>query len=122
VSKGINNSMVTFKEYYQGDKISVDHATTNGKSMMRTGRKHENLKRKEYTSKCPQVQNLLNGGASKIQLIALPLQQVLDTYGMEFSPGTVQGCGNSGCELEMYEDGEGRACGMLRKKVEQNGM
>ncbi len=57
--------MRTFKEYYQGDNMMNAGAvstTTGGKSIMRTGRKHENLKRKEYSHKCPHVRNLLNGG------------------------------------------------------------
>tara|TARA_R110000765_G_scaffold1890_4_gene5185 strand:- start:3367 stop:3708 length:342 start_codon:yes stop_codon:yes gene_type:complete len=113
--------MQTFKEYYQGDLMmnaNASSAATGGKSMMRTGRKHENLKRKEYISKCPHVQNVLNGGASQIKLMGLPLQQVLDTYGMTMQPGTTQGCGNSGCEIDMFEDAEGKAYGMLKKKAE----
>lgn len=71
--------MMTFKEYYQGDKMMSSMVTSltdpggNGKSIMRTGRKHENLKRKEYKHDCPHVNNLLNGSAHQIKLMGQPL-------------------------------------------------
>jgi len=91
-------------------------ATTGGKSMMRTGRKHENLKRKEYNHKCPHVRNLINGGASQIKLMGIPLMQTLQAYGMEFQPGVTNGCGNCGVEVRMYKDEEENECGILSNK------
>jgi hypothetical protein len=120
IQVGINIHMVTFKEYYQGDNMmnaGAVSATTGGKSIMRTGRKHENLKRKEHSHTCPHVKNLINGGASQIKLMGMPLQQTLDIYGMDFAPGKTNGCGNSGVEVQMFEDEEGNQCGMLRRKA-----
>jgi hypothetical protein len=111
--------MRTFKEYYQGDNMmnaGAVSATTGGKSIMRTGRKHENLTRKEYSHKCPHVRNLINGGASQIKLMGMPLMQTLQAYGMEFQPGVTNGCGNSGVEVRMYKDEEDNECGILSKK------
>ena len=52
--------MQTFQEYYNGDNMMNANAVSvkqGGKSIMRAGRKHENLKRKEYQHKCPHVRN-----------------------------------------------------------------
>jgi len=49
-------------------------------------------------------------------LMGMPLQQTLDIYGMDFAPGKTNGCGNSGVEIQMFEDEEGNQCGMLRVK------
>lgn len=114
--------MVTFKEYYQGPKEMSSMVTSlttpggNGKSIMRTGRKHENLKRQEYNHKCPHVNNLINGKACQIKLAGQPLLNTLTLYGIDFKPGACKGLGNSGVEVKMYEDGEGNVCGMLIKK------
>lgn len=114
--------MVTFKEYYQGPKEMSSMVTSltepggNGKSIMRTGRKHENLKRQEYNHKCPQVNNLINGNARQIKLVGQPLLNALAVYGVDFKPDCCKGLGNSGVEVEMYEDEEGNACGLLIKK------
>ena len=114
--------MMTFKEYYQGDKLmsptvtSLTDAGGNGKSIMRSGRKHENLKRKKYQHKDPQVNNIINGGAQQIKLSGQPLLNTLASYDVTFSPGSRKGLGNSGVEVEMYEDEEGNACGLLMKK------
>jgi len=119
IQVGINIRMVTFKEYYQGDNMmhaGAVSAITSGKSIMRTGRKHENLKRKEHNHKCPHVRNLINGGASQIKLMGMPLMQTLQAYGMEFQPGVTNGCGNSGVEVKMYKDEEENECGILSKK------
>jgi len=87
-----------------------------GKSIMRTGRKHENIKRKEYSHKCPHVRNLMNGGAGSINLLGQPLMNSLQLYGMEFEPGSVKGIGNSDVEIEMFENEEGQPQGILRRK------
>lgn len=108
-----------FLEYYNGDNMMNANAVSvksGGKSMMRTGRKHENLKRKEYTSKNPHVQNVCNGGAGQIQLTGQQLMNMLGDYGMEFKPGVVNGVGNSGAEIQMFENEEGLQVGILRKK------
>jgi len=115
----INIYMQTFKEYYQGNQIMNANATSvrrGGKSIMRTGRKHENIKRKEYSHKCPHVRNLMNGGAGSINLLGQPLMNSLQLYGMEFEPGSVKGIGNSDVEIEMFENEEGQPQGILRRK------
>jgi hypothetical protein len=112
--------MQTFKEYYQGNQIMNANATSvrrGGKSIMRSGRKHENLTRKEYSHKCPHVRNLINGGASTINLLGQPLMNSLQTYDMEFEPGVVKGIGNSDVEIEMFENEEGQPQAILRKKI-----
>jgi hypothetical protein len=113
---------MTFKEYYQGDKsmsstvMSLTDPGGNGKSLMRTGRKHENLKRQEYKHKCPHVDNLINGSAQQIKLTGQPLINTLSEYGVKFCAGQNKGLGNSGVAVKMYEDEEHNACGVLTKK------
>ncbi len=87
-----------------------------GKSIMRSGRKHENLTRKEYGHKCPHVNNLLNGAASQIKLMGAPLLNTLNTYDVQYLPGETKVLGNSGVEVKMFEDEEGNQCGMLAKR------
>ncbi len=111
--------MQTFKEYYQGNHMMNANATSvrkGSKSIMRSGRKHENLTRKEYKHKCPHVKNLINGGARSINLLGQPLMNSLQMYGMEFEPGTVKGIGNSDVEIEMFENEEGQPQAILRRK------
>ena len=58
--------MQTFQEYYNGDNMMNANAVSvkqGGKSIMRAGRKHENLKRREYQHKCPHVRNCMHNGA-----------------------------------------------------------
>ena len=109
--------MVTFKEYYQGDKYNAALASpNNGKSMMRGDRKHQNLTRQKYQHKCPYINNLLSGGASQIKLVGQPLLNTLALYDVNFKPDCCKGLGSSGVEVTMYEDEEGRACGTLTRK------
>lgn len=114
--------MITFKEYYQGPKETSSMVTSltepggNGKSIMRAGRKHENLKRQEYNHKCPHVNNLLNGGARQIKLVGQPLLNALAMYDVHFKPGCCKCLGNSGVEVEMFEDEESNPCGILSKR------
>lgn len=110
--------MRTFKEYYQGDNMMNANAVsskTGGKSIMRTGRKHENLIRKEYQHKCPHVKNCMRTGAP-ITLVGDPLINALQSYGMEFQPGVVNGIGNSDVEVAMFENEEGIPAGTLQRK------
>jgi hypothetical protein len=111
--------MVCFKEYFQGDNAMNANAVsvqTGGKSIMRAGRKHENLVRKVYKHKCPHVSNLINGGAGRITLAGQVLNNALQLYGMEFQPGVTNGIGNSQVELQMFEDEEGQPIGILKIK------
>mgnify|MGYP000023277288 CR=1 FL=1 len=109
--------MITFKEYYQGDKYSVALASpNNGKSMMRGDRKHQNLMKKDHLHKSPYINNLVNGGAAQIKLMGQPLLNTLSQYGMDFQPGKTKSLGNSHVEVKMFEDEEGNQCGMLTKK------
>lgn len=105
--------MVTFKEYYQGDKSMTP--MLGNKSIMRTGRKHENLKKQEYNHDCPQVSNLINGHARQIKLAGEPLMAVLKIYGVDYAPGQTKGLGNSGVKVKMYDDKRGNRYGMLIK-------
>lgn len=113
--------MVTFKEYYQGDKAGNALATSitgrsGNKSLMRGDRKHQNLVRKEYDHKSPHVNNIINGGSQQIRLVGAPLIQTLKLYDVSFKEGTSKGLGNSGVEVDMFIDAEGRQGGLLKKK------
>ncbi len=116
--KGINIYMQTFQEYYNGDNMMNANAVSvkqGGKSIMRAGRKHENLKRKEYKHKCPHVRNCMHNGAP-ITLHGQPLINALQMYSMEFEPGVTNGIGNSDVEVVMFEDEEGRPVGKIQRK------
>jgi len=113
--------MQTFQEYYNGDNMMNANAVSvqqGGKSIMRTGRKHENLKRQEYQHKCPHVRNCMHNGAP-ITLSGQPLVNALQMYGMEFEPGVTNGIGNSDVQVVMFEDEEGRPKGRLERKEDK---
>mgnify|MGYP003651716218 CR=1 FL=1 len=107
----------TFFEYYQGDPIMNVHMK-NGKNVNRVGlaKKHLNTLPKQYSHDCPHVRNLVNGSATQIKLAGQPLLNTLGMYEVDYKPGATKGLGNSGIEVQMYEDEEGNQCGMLRKK------
>ena len=111
--------MVTFKEYYQGDKMMSSNATSitgqcGNKSLMSGDRKHQNLTRQEYISKCPHVNKLINGNMKELVLLAQSLTNTLMEYGVDFVPNVTKSlC--KGIDIDMYEDDEGRPCGKLRK-------
>ena len=107
----------TFFEYYQGDPIMNPHMRS-GKNINRVGlnKKHLNTLPKQHNHKCPHVSNLVNGSAHQIKLMGQPLLDTLDVYDVVYKPGVTNGLGNSGVEVEMFEDNEGTPCGMLRKK------
>ncbi len=108
--------MITFKEYYQGDKYT-NAVQRVGKNLYGgVDRKHQNNVRQEYNSKCPHINNLLNGGAHQIKLMGAPLMQTLSIYDMDYAPDQTKTLGNSGVEVKMYEDEEGNQCGMLMKR------
>lgn len=107
--------MVTFKEYYQGDKY-MSAIQRTGKSLYGgVERKHQNNVRKEYSHKCPHVKNLLNGGAHQIKLMGQPLLNTLSIYKVDYAPGKTKSLGNSGVTVQMFEDEEGNRCGILKK-------
>ena len=111
--------MQTFQEYYNGDNMMNANAVSvkqGGKSIMTGDRKHQNLKRQEYQHKCPHVSNLVNGSASQIKLMGRPLLDTLAAYAVDYKPGVTNTLGNSGVEVQMFEDNEGTPCGMLKKK------
>ena len=107
----------TFFEYYQGDPI-MNPKMRNGKDPNRVGltKKHLNTLPKKHNHKCPHVSNLVNGSAHQIKLMGQPLLNTLAEYDVDYKPGVTNGLGNSGVEVEMFEDNEGTPCGMLRKK------
>ena len=110
--------MITFKEYYQGDKYNAALASpNNGKSMMRgDSRVKQNLVKKNYLHKSPHVDNLLNGGATDIKLQGQPLLNTLSQYGVDFKPGETKTLGNSRVYVKMFKDAHGTQCGILTKK------
>lgn len=113
--------MVTFREYFQGDKAGSALATSitgqsGNKSLMRGDRKHQNLVKKEYSHKSPYVSNLINGGAQQIKLMGAPLLDTLKLYDVDFVQDKCKGLGNSGVEVSMFIDADGNQCGMLKRK------
>ena len=107
----------TYFEYYQGDPI-MNHKMRNGKDPNRVGltKKHLNTVPKKYNHDCPHVRNLINGGAHQIKLMGAPLHDTLNVYQIDYAPGATKTLGNSGVEVEMFEDDEGSHCGMLKKR------
>tara|TARA_R110002020_G_scaffold33501_4_gene101994 strand:+ start:301 stop:1335 length:1035 start_codon:yes stop_codon:yes gene_type:complete len=107
----------TYFEYYQGDPI-MNPKMRNGKDPNRIGpnKKHLNTAPKQYKHKCPHVTNLVNGGAQQIKLMGQPLMNTLQLYQVDYSPGGSKTLGNSGVQVQMFDDGEGNQCGMLTKK------
>ncbi len=107
----------TFFEYYQGEELLNPHMRT-GKNINRVGlaKKHLNTVPKQYSHECPHVRNLLNGGAHQIKLMGTPLHDTLNVYQVDYAPGISKSLGNSGVEVEMFEDEEGNHCGMLKRK------
>ena len=105
----------TFFEYYQGEELLNPHMRT-GKNINRVGlaKKHLNTVPKQYSHECPHVRNLLNGGAHQIKLMGAPLHDTLNVYQVDYAPGISKSLGNSGVEVEMFEDEEGNHCGMLK--------
>ena len=45
-----------------------------------------------------------------------PLHDTLNVYQVDYAPGISKSLGNSGVEVEMFEDEEGNHCGMLKRK------
>ena len=108
--------MITFLEYFQGDKY-MNPVQRSGKNLYGgVDRKHQNNIRQDYNSKCPHVNNLLRGGAAQIKLMGAPLMQTLATYNMDYAPDEVKVLGNSGVQVKMFEDGEGNTCGILTRR------
>ena len=107
----------TYFEYYQGEELLNPHMRT-GKNINRVGlaKKHLNTVPKQYSHECPHVRNLLNGGAHQIKLMGAPLHDTLNVYQVDYAPGISKSLGNSGVEVEMFEDEEGNHCGMLKRK------
>lgn len=107
----------TYFEYYQGEELLNPHMRI-GKNINRVGlnKKHLNTLPKKYNHQCPHVNNLLNGAASQIKLMGMPLFDTLNTYGVDYSSGETKVLGNSGVQVKMFEDEEGNQCGMLAKR------
>ena len=112
-----NESFKTFFEYYQGEELLNPHMRV-GKNINRVGlsKKHLNTVPKQHKHACPHVRNLVNGGAHQIKLMGMPLHDSLDKYQVDFSPGVTKTLGNSGVEVEMFEDEEGNHCGILKNR------
>lgn len=110
--------MITFKEYYQGDKLF--NYNTPGKygknAFSGMDRKHQNITRQEYNHKNPHVNSLINGSAQQIKLMGQPLMNVLREYGVNYQSGVVKTLGNSNVGVRMFDDEEGNHCGMLINK------
>lgn len=113
--------MVPFKQYILeyakfGDNLTKLKSGTNGKNYDNAfNRKHVNTVKKEYKHKHPLIDSVVKGISNNIPLKGQPLAALLNTYQTDFVPG-VKTLGNSGVEVEMYEDEEGTPCGILRNK------
>lgn len=111
--------MLTFLEYFKGNKI-LNPNFTNGKKADRAfgTRKNINTKPKEYEHKDPAVSNATN---SPQLYKGLKLRQLLQQYNTKFAPNVTKVLGNSDVEVEMFEDEEGQPCGRVKRRV-KNGM
>tara|TARA_R100001244_G_scaffold50786_1_gene44422 strand:- start:766 stop:1131 length:366 start_codon:yes stop_codon:yes gene_type:complete len=112
----LNTDVITFVEYYQGDKY-MNVKPNNGKDINSIGpnKKHLNSVPKEYQHKSPHVNNLISGSAHQILLMGDQLGAVLNDYDMKFQDGSQKSLGNSKVQVRMYTDAEGNSCGMLNK-------
>jgi hypothetical protein len=122
--------MVTFRDYlleYAKKEDSIffgisklkahtKNGAHNGKDYNRAHtRKHINTVAKEYNHKHPIINSICQGKADNIPVIGSNLNSILNLYNMVFEIG-LKTIGNSGVEIEMSEDEEGRQRGMLRNK------
>ena len=108
--------MVTFKEYYQGEKLAKFNIGNKNPNRVGLTKKHLTTTNKEYSHKNEHVRNLCGGKAHQIQLMGMPMLQMLKDYDVEFEPGKVKTLGNSDVDCKMYEDGEGNSCAILSRK------
>ena len=71
----LNTDVITFVEYYQGDKY-MNVKPNNGKDINSIGpnKKHLNSVPKEYQHKSPHVNNLISGSAHQIPIAQLLIQ------------------------------------------------
>ena len=49
--------------------------------------------------------------------MGMPLHNTLDMYEVDFNPGVAKTLGNSGVEVEMYEDEEGYPLWYVKEEV-----
>jgi hypothetical protein len=109
-------SFKTFFEYYQGEELLKFNTGNKNPNRVGPNKKHLNSIKQDHLHACPHVSNLVNGGAHQIKLMGMPLHNTLDVYHVDFSPGITKTLGNSGVEVEMFEDEEGNHCGMLKQR------
>lgn len=101
------------QEYSHADPSMLANSVSakkHGKSIMRTGRKHENLLRKEYQSKNSIVNGVMKTKTERI-LKGAPLTNLLKDYDMKFSKG-LKGLGN-GVKIYMYIDNKDEQVGVV---------
>ena len=108
--------MVTFKEYYQGDKYMNPKMQSGKDRFGGMGRKHQTNIAQVYKHDCSQVAQLVNGGASQLSVSGQQLMNILQQYKVDFAPNQTKGLGNSGVEVRMFIDANGAQCGILTKK------
>lgn len=112
--------MQLFYEYAKTSGI-LHGKPNNGKSIMRGGRKHQNLIAKEYQHKEPIVNKIVAGKANKVHISGTPLMNILRNYDTEFEIGT-KVLGNSGCMITMFTDQTGAKRAILSNRKKQNGL
>jgi hypothetical protein len=105
--------MLTFLEYYKGDKY-LRATISNGKDINSFDRKHINTKPKKYIHKSSIVDTATN---TPRLVVGNVLQKLLADYNTEFAKDTVKVLGNSDVEIEMFIDANGQMCGKVRKRI-----
>ncbi len=88
----------------------------NGKSIMRPGRKHQNLIKKQYIHKHPVIDKIVNGNANNILVAGQNMMNILRMYDTHFEQGKVKILGNSGVAIKMQHDRHGKPMGFLVKR------
>lgn len=105
-------------EYAHMDPMMHANSTSvkkHGKSIMRTGRKHENVNRKEYAM----VNNIVNtvkvtGGDRHVA--GKMLDNLLDQYNMSFVENHIKGVSKSNVAIFMFVDNNGQQRGIVHVK------
>ena len=102
--KAFKNATKTLLEYYKGDLTMSANASSvrkGGKSIMRGGRKHQNLLAKDYKQKNAIIDAVRKTGSDR-HVAGGTLQQVLKDYDLDFEPNKVKTIGNSGIAIAMF--------------------
>jgi hypothetical protein len=113
--------MLTFLEYFKGDKI-LNPNVTNGKKIDRAFDRSASggsitTQPKEYKHKDSIVDNAT---ATPVIVNGVRLQQLLQQYNTTFDAGQIKVLGNSDVEIEMLKDKKGRPYGRVKRRIKND--